>query len=408
MNPLLRLSSLFSADMQNPKNNEPTPKIHLLMSVYLTDTPLSEPGFYGRNLSPSQNKVDQFLSTIHSLSKLNFSTAEVYFDMDSRYANKIDLICKQIREHIPNAKIHTSRLEYFSDWHKISLNLPDDTDVVLLKNNHDHVFTQTDPSLFYQFINDLNKFGKEYVGEISHWPESIGNLREGKWHKIGDKNYYFVTEATNTIGTCIVRPDFFKSWWTKDFTNGSKIVRPDNPFGPWVEFQPVKRFVPTSEFFRHMDGYGHAKVNAPIAAPLRACCTISGNSVNHNDWVRGSFFHCRKKPELPIGPSLNQKNSGTVLIDLALLCSAYKVNFKNLWFVNRAFGDKIMISSFFFSLLSFTDKFVIRKSVNLLLPIYSGNVILFKARMYLVRKYGSLSLRYNLPPSIRQFFRIRF
>lgn len=392
--------------MQNSTNRISRPKIHLLMSVYLTDTPLSDPGFYGTKVSPSQNKIDQFLSTVHSLKNIKFSTADVYFDVDSNYIDKVDLICKHVSEHIPNANIYTHRLEFFSDWKNASLNLPFDTDVVLLKNNHDHIFTHSDPSLFYQFINDLNESDEEFVGEISHWPESIGNLREGKWKKFGGKNYHFVTEATNTIGTCLIRPDFFKSWWAKDFLHGSRIVRPDNPFGPWVEFESINRVIPSCEFFRHLDGYGHAKVIAPIAAPLRACCNVVGDLVKHEDWIRGSFFHSRKKPELPVEPSLQQRNSRTTLINLALLCSAYKVNLKNLWFTNRAFRNESSKLSFFFPVLSFTDKFVMRKTFNLFLPIYSGNVFLFKARMCLVRKYSSLSKRYGLPPSIRQFFRI--
>ena len=394
--------------MQYSIDEIPTPKIHLLMSVYLSDTPLGDPGFYGKHVSPTQNKVDQFLSTIHSLKNINFNSAEIYFDIDSKYKIHLDQIFKHIRMHIPNARIYGHRLEYFSDWQQVSRNLPLDTEVILLKNNHDHVFTHSEPHLFYQFINDLNFSDTEYVGEISHWPESIGNLREGKWKKFEpNNNFYFVTLATKTIGTCLIRPDFFKTWWQKDFTDGARIVRPDNPFGPWVEFNSVKRVVPTCEFFRHLDGYGHAKVNSPVAAPIRACCTIFEDSIIHEDWIKGSFFHSCNKPELPIEPSLNKKNNGIILINLAQLCSAYKVNFKNLWFINRAFGNKFSKFIILYPLLSFTDKFVIRKTFNLFLPIFSGNVLLFKGRMYLVRQYNALSKRYNLPPSIREFLRIK-
>lgn len=385
-----------------------TPRIHLLMSVYLSDTPLGDPGFYGNHISPTQSKVDQFLSTIHSLTHIKFNSAEIYFDADLKYRNLFDKILEHIKLNIPNADVHEHRLEFFSDWQQVSRNLPSETEVVLLKNNHDHIFTHSDPSVFYQFINDLNASNKEYVGEISHWPESIGNLRQGKWKKFGNNNnFYFVTSATKTIGTCLIRPDFFKSWWLKDFTNGSRIVRPDNPFGPWVEFNSVNRVVPPCEFFRHLDGYGHAKVNAPIAAPLRACCTIIGNCVVHEEWIKGSFFHSKNKPDLPVEPRLDKKNSSSILINLAQLCSAYKVNFKNLWFVNRSFDYKISKYFFLYPLLSFTDKSVLRKTLNLFLPIFSGNVLLFRARMFMVLQYSKLSKRYNLPPSIKEFLRIK-
>ena len=376
------------------------------MSVYLTDTPLSETGFYGSNISPTQNKVEQFLSTIHSLRNIQFNTAEIYFEVSSEYSTFVDLICENIKLYIPSAKIYTKRLEFFLDWQKASINIPEDTEIVLLKNNHDHVFTHSDSSVFFKFINDLNSFSKEYVGEISHWPESIGNLRSGKWKKFKN-DYYFVTSATKTIGTCLIRPDFFKSWWTKDFTGGSRIVRPDNPFGPWVEFEPISRIVPTCEFFRHLDGYGYAKVKAPIASPLRACCSVEGNFVKHLDWVKGNYFHSRKKIDLPMEPRLMEINSISALINLAVLGSAYKVNLKNLWYINRAFKFSMSRFSFLLLFLCLTDKFFLRKTLNLFLPIYSGNTLLFKIRMFLVHQYRALSEHHNLPPSIRELLRIK-
>ena len=382
------------------------PKIHLLMSVYLTDVPLSDLGIYSISKSPNQNKAEQLLSTIHSLKSIEFNSADIYFDVSGDYDKFVELIFEQIKIWIPNANIHKKRLEFFSDWKKSSVDIPFDSEAVLLKTNHDHVFTHDDASAFYKFIQDLNSFGQEYVGEISHWPESIGNLRSGSWQNLKN-NYYYTTEATRTIGTCIIRPDFFKSWWVEDFTGGSRIVRPDNPFGPWVEFAPITRVVPTCEFFRHMDGYGYAKINALIASPLRACCTVAENSVKHIDWTKGSFFHGQKDFDLPNEPKIFEINSITTLLNLALLSCAYKVNFKNLWHLHRSFKFRFQKFSFVFLSLCFTDKFFLRKTINLFLPIYDGNTKLFSSRMFFVRCYKRLSERYNLPPSIRQFLRFR-
>lgn len=394
--------------MQLNEDVKSIPKIHLLISVYLTDTPLGDPNFYGKNISPTQNKVEQFLSTIHSLSNIQFNSAEIYFAVSSNYYEFIDIICEHIKLYIPNAKIYKRRLEFFLDWKNASKNIPSDSDVVLLKNNHDHVFTHSNPLAFYKFINDLNFFNKQYVGEISHWPESIGNLRSGRWVKFKNEDHYFVTSATKTIGTCLIRPDFFQSWWTKDFTNGSRIVRPDNPFGPWVEFDPISRIVPTCEFFRHLDGYGYAKVTAPIASSLRACCKLEENSVKHIAWKKGNYFHSRKIFDLPSEPKVLEVNNIVTLINLALLGSAYKVNLRNLWYLTKGFKFKFSRFSFLVLFLCVTDKFFLRKILNLCLPIYSGNVILFKLRMYLVNKYKKFSERHNLPPSIREFLKLKF
>lgn len=383
------------------------PKIHLLMSVYLTDTPLPETSYYRKSYSPVQNKVEQFLSTIHSLSHILFSTAEINFQVSSEYNRFTNLILNTIRRYIPNAEISSKRFELFSDWKNAAERIPREAEVVLLKTNHDHVFTHSDPNVFYKFMHDLNSFSTKYVGEISHWPESIGNLRSGKWVKFRSGDFYFVSKAAKTIGTCLIHPDFFKSWWITDFTHGSRIVRPDNPFGPWVEFAPVSRVVPTCEFFRHLDGYGYAKVNAPIASPLRACCTIDGNTIKHLDWTKGNFLYNQKKYELPIEPKLNVVNSIGTLINLALLGTAYKVNLKNLWFMSRAFQFKLSKLSFLLFFLCLSDRFFLRKLFNLILPIYSGNTQLFNLRMYFVRRYSKLSQSYNLPPSLRELFKAK-
>jgi hypothetical protein len=366
------------------------PKIHLLISVYLTDERLHAPSLYNDQVSKTQNRVEQFLSTIYSLKSISFNSAEIHYEVSTEYYNWISTIDDQIRTHIPNAKVYSKRLEYFNDWQEISQRIPKDTEVILLKTNHDHVFLHDDPSLFYKFIRDMNISGQNCLGEISHWPEAIGNSWSGKWVRINSQNdYYMVAETQNTIGTCLVNQDFFKSWWMTDFTGGARIVRPDNPFGPSVNFSPVKKMIPNCEFFRHMDGYGHVKIYAPVASPIRSNLCIVKDSFRIYEWTKGDFFLSKKKYDLPPEPKLNAINSQRIFINLALLATSYKVSFRNLWHLSQAFefkSSKYLRVGLLFVCL--TNKYFLLKLFTRLFRIDS-----IKYRIGLLREY--FNLRFN-------------
>jgi hypothetical protein len=385
----------FMTYLLNYNSDSHPPKIHLLVSVYLTDVSLNPPNFYGKKISPSQNKVEQFLSTLHSLEKIKFHSAQIYVELAEPYRSNKEVIKNQINKFIPHATIHFKRLEFFDDWVEASNKIPQETELVLLKANHDHVFVPKDADNFYSFLHDLLSYGSDFYGEITHWPESIGNLRSGKWElSPNSRSRNFVSNATMAIGTCIISPIFFKSWWFRDFTSGSKIVRPDNPFGPWVQFKSVKRVVPPTEYFRHLDGYGHANVNAPIAAPLKPCCVLHNEQAIHTDWNRGNYLLSHMKIDLPLYPTKKLVNSFSTLINQALLASAYKVNLKNLYYVSKAFkykGGKFAIIGL---ALCLTNWYFLMKLLNQLLPVSSGNAIMYKYRF--------------LPPSIKELIFLKF
>lgn len=381
-------------------------RIHLLMSVFLTDVSLTPPDFYGKKKSPSQNKINQFLSTIHSLEILKFSSADIFFDLSSEYEYGRSIIEREIVRRIPNAKVHTSRLETYADWKNTSDAISEDSDLILLKTNHDHVFLPQQTSSFFNFLAILRSFGHDIYGEVTHWPESIATPRSGKWHFDSQYNYrYLVSECEQASGTCVVSTKFFKSWWKSDFTDGKRIVRPDNPFGPSVKFEAVKRIVPSEEFFRHLDGYGHAKVRAPIAAPLRACCSLVNDSVEHVPWIRGNFLIKKEFSELPIPPIFSGENPISTLLNQVLLVSAYKVILKNIYHVARSHEYRGKIFSLFTIPLVFLNHHFLQKLINIFLPIAAGNYPLYRLRLFYVTCYQKLRLHYpRLPSSLRGIF----
>jgi hypothetical protein len=366
------------------------PKIHLLMSVYITDESLYDKGLSNYQVSLTQNKAEQFLTVINSLKTIEFNTAEIHYEVSIAYLKWIDIINDQIRLCIPNATIHSKRLEYFNQWQKVSTVIPSDTETILLKTNHDHAFLHDNPSLFYKFIRDINVSGQNYIGEISHWPEAIGNSRSGKWIKNENQsNYYSITNTTNTIGTCLVNPEFFKSWWNQDFTDGSRIVRPDNPFGPSVYFEPVKKIVPNCEFFRHMDGYGHQKIYAPIASPIRVRVYVVQDRVHVTEWTKGDFLLTRNSYDLPPEPKLSDVNSLKILINIALLSTTYRFSIKNLWFISQGFEfrfNKYVRFSALFSLI--INKYFLAKLLRQFLRINSIEFRVNQFKKFIISQFN--------------------
>jgi len=307
--------------------------IHLIVSVLLTDTPLHRTNIYGPIVSLTKSKVDQFLGALHSMHKLPLKSQDFYLSFDGNYKVFQNLVCARILELYPNARISNQRLYKFEDWKSSSLTIPNQTDLVLLQSNHDHVFTHESVADFYSFCEDLIEFGPLVLGEISSWPEYISNSRKGDWRiSRKNQNHLQVGKCVYSDGTCLVSPDLYKSWWSVDFTDGKKIVRPDNPFGPSVQFRAVNRVVPATEFFRHLDGYGHIDLNNEIANAIPSCCTVKNNTIEHLEWVRGSFLLAKNNfIDLPTLPNSSRQHSFQEIIDLILLGCSYRVNFRNIY-----------------------------------------------------------------------------
>jgi hypothetical protein len=301
---------------------------HLLVSVFLTDKSLGTP--YGRNISPTQSKADQFLSTVHSISNLPIGSQDFYIAYHDGYLWAQSLIKRTVIRHFPNARIYDYSLETFKDWKDAAARVPKEAGQILLKANHDHVYVRESSREFESFVMELQAYGDRYIGEITHWPEVIGrnNLVMKEAPNRDSRNFQSTTNSA--LGTSIVSKALFLEWWAEDFTEGKMIVRPDNPFGHSVVFPNCVSIAPNTELFRHLDGYGHSGVRAPSAAPLRACCQVINGQVIHDNWVIGNFLFSRKNKDLPKLPEIGERNTIASYLQLILLASAHNINEKNL------------------------------------------------------------------------------
>jgi hypothetical protein len=207
--------------------------------------------------------------------------------------------------------------------------------LVLLQSNADHVYTHSNSEPFGSYIEELRGLGSRVVGNISHWPESIFTAMNplNKVNVTHEGN--FVIESTSTIGTCVVSSELFKEWWIHDFTEGKRIIRPDNVFGPSVSFPSAKMLIPKRELFRHLDGYGHIGEMEIYASHLRPCCKISNTNVEHTEWVRTKIKSWNSVSDLPFYDS-EFAGGFNALYEYISWASSYRSNFSIVSLVRKS------------------------------------------------------------------------
>lgn len=302
-------------------------KIHLLVSGFVTDESLNPSTYYGLS-KYAYSKINQTISMICSISNLNFASSSFFLDYDENNLKYKTILEKFINEKIPKSIIHNYRLQYFEEWKDASKQVPLDTDLILLMTNLDHVYVAESSSAFESFCLEIIDKKEKVIGSITHWPELITS-RKFKMIELGDqRNKLFLRLTNKSIGTCLVNMTCFYSWWEKDFTNGQRFVRPDNPFGPSVFSKDMNDYLPRIELFRHLDGYGHVGINSKYASHLRPCCTYSDNTIKHFDWTRKNS---QKESEICNYPDYNEKfmiQNRSKYVNLVRLASAFLNNQK--------------------------------------------------------------------------------
>jgi hypothetical protein len=313
----------------------PIVPVHLLMSVFITNKSLQ--GIVKPVVnSLSNSRLDEFLSTVHSMSNLSFISCDFYLEFDKVYENYRPLVLKWLKELYPSARFYNYRLSSFIEWQMAEKNLPKNVKLVMLQTNFDHPYIAERPESFSEFCSQIDALSNRAIGNITHWPEAISSIMN-PWRKY--KNNYksrsvFTDECEGVIGTCLVTKQLFSEWWENDFTQGAKIIRPDNPFGPSVRFLAAKSLTPKIELFRHMEGYGHVFIKSPWAQGFRPCCSIKHGSIIHTDWIRGNPKLKPKKftelVDLPKVPYNSYTANETTVTNLILVASSHRISFRML------------------------------------------------------------------------------
>jgi hypothetical protein len=376
-----------------------TPKILLIFSALITNKNLGGQVVVDKN-NPLV-RLNQFLSTIHSMSSINFSYSLFYLEFDG-LAREDEILCRNyVKKLFPNSQIFDHRLEYYSHWNTLSGRISKDINLILLQTNFDHFYCLQNNDIFESFCLEVFHSGKRAIGEISHWPESLKAIQMPWVIKQGRKINLnsFQAEASHVIGTTIVTSALFLEWWKTDFTSGERIIRPDNPFGPSVNFPPAKYLVPKIEFFRHMDGYGHVFIKNPYASSFYGCCQLTNNQIEHSDIIK--YFNLTKKDyrNLPylnffeLDKKDNYKNYLKSLYNAFQVASSAEINFSTLKIIG-AYKNNLNSKDYLITICKLMlSKYFYRYLPSYLLTLTLGNLI---RKIYFKRDEPNVSLPNSL------------
>jgi hypothetical protein len=245
--------------------------LHLLLTVLVTEKRLKiHPGL---DIIPGRNRVDLFLASLSSLSELPIHSADLFIELDETTQEYESLIREKIREFPFRCRVHDYRLQNFKQWQTASAHLPESS-LLLLLTYDDHALLPDTLDEFmwlkHQVQDAYLKFPYDtIVGQLSHFPETIACSSVMNSMRITrlDSGFSLVPLAI-PIGAILIPADKFSSWWEADFTNGAKIVGPENPFGASVTLSSGYSIGPRRELFRHLDGYSHVNIKSPFYAPV--------------------------------------------------------------------------------------------------------------------------------------------
>lgn len=221
----------------------------------------------------------QFLTTIRSMSNLGFSQQTIGISLDGPYAEYGEFFQRETEKIYPDSVNLSGRLEDFASWNKAVMGLTGDW--TLLACNHDHAFVSKVQE--WQGFLALLDASPHNLAHISHWTEALG-WHSLKWKSGEAAGLELGFRASETIGTALFRTTFLQECFAHDFTDGAKFVRPDNPFGPQMTFRESSVVVPQTEFFRHLDGYGHVGLDANFASALRPQWRIGAEGPELHPW----------------------------------------------------------------------------------------------------------------------------
>jgi hypothetical protein len=247
--------------------------LHLLVSVFVTDDGLLRLDTGKLDRGPG-SRLDLLLTSLHSLRALPWSSAVIRIQLDTTYRHFSQDLEKMMLSWFPMAKYHHERLDTFRAWAtEVNSSVPPES-VTLLMANDDHALLPGAAADFLRIAQALDSStDPRCMGLMTHHPEVWGQVCSPWTLSVDLAEGMVWTQSDEPIGTVLLRQELLQEWFREDFTGGERLVRPDNPFGPSVSFEPARCAVPLREVMRHLDGYSHVGIRKP-AAPLRATVLV--------------------------------------------------------------------------------------------------------------------------------------
>jgi hypothetical protein len=273
----------LSSEQASPE--EKTPRIHLLMTCLVTN--IRRDGSIS-----SDERAEALIECLKSLQEMSFVSASIYISIgdDIRIdKSKFDAEVNQLSKKV---MLHSSRLEYFADW-KNAVSRPEvqASDAVLLLSYEDHILRKGRSSVVIDAVRSINRATETYpsghfISILSHFPEQ--QILSDCWSAVGFRSPTGdpgAIPAPTPIGCLVTKPSVLLDWFSRDFTEGNRIVAPENYFGPSVSDSKSISLTITKEAFYHKDGYGHVKLfNNEPQSPQAQPQTETGLLGKSNTW----------------------------------------------------------------------------------------------------------------------------
>jgi hypothetical protein len=264
-------------------------KLNLVMTSLITEKRLK---VHSETVGlQTRKRIDLFLSSLKSLENLPIEKAEFYLEFDESTNIYKNLIHSEIQKFSFKSEINSFRFEKYSHWKEHSDSVENNSELILLLTYDDHIFIDENNDEINFLSSNLRKIETHLeqptYAAISHFPETHGLITfakaMGKYHVI---NSIPVVPCVIPIGAVIISPESYKKWWVNDFTEGKKIVSPENPFGPSVMDKNAWQIFPRNEIFRHLDGYSHVRINSrPYGVLKPNYLTVSSNEFLHSPFI---------------------------------------------------------------------------------------------------------------------------
>jgi len=256
----------------------------VVFTAYITDQRIISASSYGVK-DMKFLRLEQLLTSISSLRGLGAKRVKFFLEHGKDYEKFQEFTKDFVKEMFPDSDYKTHRLSDFQEWKKVADSLTEDC--VLLNANHDHAFLLDNQELFQEYVDLIASKPIGTLASITHWPEYMSMKKLNQSDQAIGGLPVLTHEVKQVIGTILVRRETFQSWFKKDFTEGKKFVRPDNPFGPSIVFENQIELIPPFEFFRHLDGYGHIGIDTTYASSLKPVLRLKKNGgIERTNWAK--------------------------------------------------------------------------------------------------------------------------
>jgi hypothetical protein len=242
----------------------------LYINVFITQEKIVNQGNVVRENAKYSNNLDIYKYMLASLSNF-FPWKRVIINtkLDDYYESRREELNNFINQEFSQYDliVRNTRNEYQNDWQN-DYDLINDN-LLLFLCNHDHIFTDPDPSYFASLV-DKFKDSDDYIGiQFTAYPE-LGMFPwcPIPWNSLENMNFELEEDYMSFKYPCIhsaqvITKKVYHHWWFDYQLPNTIFGRPDwftDHITAYHKYEDLKFIVPFRETTRHFDGYQHCTI----------------------------------------------------------------------------------------------------------------------------------------------------